>query len=193
MGQLSSKIFSLFRSRKPQGILMVGLDSAGKTSILYKLKDNIELTTVPTIGFNLEECTISNTKLRIWDVGGQEKIRHLWPTYFENTNGLVYVIDINCLEKFDEAIFNFKRITEERNVPVLILLNKKDLVLNDNEGPSLQERENIILDKVREFLTDFTYKIFVICAKPNEVNADEEYLEIVNAFTWLSKEIQKIN
>lgn len=192
MGQLSSKIFSFFRTKKPQGILMVGLDAAGKTTILYRLKDNIELTTVPTIGFNLEECTISNTKLRIWDVGGQERIRHLWPTYFENTNGLVYVIDISMIEKFDDAIFNLKRISEERNVPLLILLNKKDLALKDKNGPTLKERENIIKEKIEGFLKEFNYKIFVISAKTEEENNKEGYLEIVEAFSWLSKEIQKI-
>ncbi|KCZ76902.1 hypothetical protein H311_02095, partial [Anncaliia algerae PRA109] len=127
MGQLTSKIFSIFRTKNPQDILMVGLDSVGKTTILYIIKDNTDLTTVPTIGFNLEECKIENTKFKLWDVGGQERIRHLWPTYLETSNGLVYVVDISNPDKFDDAVLNFKRMVEEKNVPILILLNKCDL------------------------------------------------------------------
>lgn len=63
-------------------LLMLGLDAAGKTTILYKLKLNQDVTTIPTVGFNVETVTYKNVKFNVWDVGGQDKIRPLWRHYF---------------------------------------------------------------------------------------------------------------
>ncbi|PWA57914.1 hypothetical protein CTI12_AA405170 [Artemisia annua] len=68
-------------------ILMVGLDAAGKTTILYKLKLGEIITTIPTIGFNVETVEYKNISFTVWDVGGQDKIRPLWRHYFQNTQG----------------------------------------------------------------------------------------------------------
>lgn len=64
---------------------MVGLDAAGKTTILYKLKLGEIVTTIPTIGFNVETVEYKNISFTVWDVGGQDKIRPLWRHYFQNT------------------------------------------------------------------------------------------------------------
>ena len=66
-------------------ILMVGLDAAGKTTILYKLKLGEVVTTIPTIGFNVETVEYKNISFTVWDVGGQDKIRPLWRHYYQNT------------------------------------------------------------------------------------------------------------
>jgi small GTP-binding protein len=68
---------------------MLGLDAAGKTTILYKLHIGEVLSTVPTIGFNVEKVEYKNVMFTVWDVGGQEKLRPLWRHYFNNTDGLV--------------------------------------------------------------------------------------------------------
>ena len=52
-------------------ILMVGLDAAGKTTILYKLKLGEVVNTIPTIGFNVETVEYKNISFNVWDVGGQ--------------------------------------------------------------------------------------------------------------------------
>jgi len=67
----------------------VGLDAAGKTTILYKLKLGEIVTTIPTIGFNVETVEYKNISFTVWDVGGQDKIRPLWRHYFQNTQGLI--------------------------------------------------------------------------------------------------------
>merc|ERR1712226_1037887 len=64
-------------------ILMVGLDAAGKTTILYKLKLGEVVTTIPTIGFNVETVEYKNLSFTVWDVGGQDKIRPLWRHYYQ--------------------------------------------------------------------------------------------------------------
>lgn len=82
---------------------IVGLDAAGKTTILYKLKLGEIVTTIPTIGFNVETVEYKNICFTVWDVGGQDKIRPLWRHYFQNTQGLIFVVDSNDRERIAEA------------------------------------------------------------------------------------------
>lgn len=84
-------------------LLAVGLDAAGKTTILYKLKLGEIVTTIPTIGFNVETVEYKNISFTVWDVGGQDKIRPLWRHYFQNTQGLIFVVDSNDRERITEA------------------------------------------------------------------------------------------
>uniref|UniRef100_A0A3P8RYP2 ARF GTPase 5 n=1 Tax=Amphiprion percula TaxID=161767 RepID=A0A3P8RYP2_AMPPE len=85
MGLTVSTIFTRLFGKKQMRILMVGLDAAGKTTILYKLKLGEIVTTIPTIGFNVETVEYKNISFTVWDVGGQDKIRPLWRHYFQNT------------------------------------------------------------------------------------------------------------
>lgn len=75
------KSFSKF-NKKELRILMLGLDSAGKTTVLYRLKMGTNLATLPTVGFNVETVKYKNVYLNVWDVGGQDKIRPLWRHYY---------------------------------------------------------------------------------------------------------------
>ena len=84
-------------------MLLLGLDAAGKTTILYKLKLNELVQTIPTIGFNVETVEYKNLRFTIWDVGGQEKIRNLWKHYYTNTNALIFVVDSNDKKRIDIA------------------------------------------------------------------------------------------
>ncbi|XP_069916664.1 ADP-ribosylation factor 2 isoform X4 [Oryctolagus cuniculus] len=85
MGNVFEKLFKSLFGKKEMRILMVGLDAAGKTTILYKLKLGEIVTTIPTIGFNVETVEYKNISFTVWDVGGQDKIRPLWRHYFQNT------------------------------------------------------------------------------------------------------------
>merc|ERR1711865_370646 len=96
MGLLMSKVWDrMINSKKEMRILMVGLDAAGKTTVLYKLKLGEVVTTIPTIGFNVETVEYKNINFTVWDVGGQDKIRKLWRHYYLNTQGLIFVVDSN--------------------------------------------------------------------------------------------------
>ena len=79
--------------------LLMGLDGAGKTCILYRLKLSEVVSTIPTIGFNVENVISGNTKMTIWDVGGQKAIRPLWRHYFLNTTGIIFVVDSQNIER----------------------------------------------------------------------------------------------
>ncbi|TGZ57021.1 ADP-ribosylation factor 2 [Temnothorax longispinosus] len=103
MGLTISSLLTRLFGKKQMRILMVGLDAAGKTTILYKLKLGEIVTTIPTIGFNVETVEYRNICFTVWDVGGQDKIRPLWRHYFQNTQGLIYVVDSNDRERIGEA------------------------------------------------------------------------------------------
>lgn len=108
----------------------VGLDAAGKTTILYKLKLGEIVTTIPTIGFNVETVEYKNICFTVWDVGGQDKIRPLWRHYFQNTQGLIFVVDSNDRERVVEAereLHNMLNEDELRDAVVLVFANKQDL------------------------------------------------------------------
>ncbi|KAF6339782.1 hypothetical protein mRhiFer1_008056 [Rhinolophus ferrumequinum] len=85
MGNIFGNLLKSLIGKKEMRILMVGLDAAGKTTILYKLKLGEIVTTIPTIGFNVETVEYKNISFTVWDVGGQDKIRPLWRHYFQNT------------------------------------------------------------------------------------------------------------
>ena len=109
---------------------MVGLDAAGKTTILYKLKLGEIVTTIPTIGFNVETVQYKNISFTVWDVGGQDKIRPLWRHYFQNTQGLIFVVDSNDRERISEANEELQKMMREeelRDAVLLVFANKQDL------------------------------------------------------------------
>eukprot|EP01134_Creolimax_fragrantissima_P007637 CFRG7637T1 len=130
MGLYISRVFTQLLGSKEMRILMVGLDAAGKTTILYKLKLGEVVTTIPTIGFNVETVEYKNISFTVWDVGGQDKIRPLWRHYFQNTQGLIYVVDSNDRERIEESREELSRMLAEdelRDSVLLVFANKQDL------------------------------------------------------------------
>ena len=129
MGGLFAKIFDNW-GKKERRILMVGLDAAGKTTILYKLKLGEVVTTIPTIGFNVEQVDYKNISFTVWDVGGQDKIRPLWRHYYQNTEGLIFVVDSNDKDRIDAAREELQKMLQEdelKDSVVLVFANKQDL------------------------------------------------------------------
>ncbi|XP_003369737.1 ADP-ribosylation factor 1 [Trichinella spiralis] len=128
MGNLFASLFKGLFGKKEVRILMVGLDAAGKTTILYKLKLGEIVTTIPTIGFNVETVEYKNISFTVWDVGGQDKIRPLWRHYFQNTQGLIFVVDSNDRERVGEARDELIRMLAEdelRDAVLLVFANKQ--------------------------------------------------------------------
>nr|AAA64266.1 ADP-ribosylation factor [Candida albicans] len=130
MGLTISKLFASLLGRREMRILMVGLDAAGKTTILYKLKLGEIVTTIPTIGFNVETVEYKNISFTVWDVGGQDKIRPLWRYYFQNTQGIIFVVDSNDRDRINEAREELQSMLNEdelKDAVLLVLANKQDL------------------------------------------------------------------
>ena len=97
-GALSKFVGKLFGWRSIK-VLVLGLDSAGKTTILYKLKLNLVVDSVPTVGFNVETVDIQKTSFVIWDVGRMTGTRKLWHHYYLGTSAIVFVVDSTDRER----------------------------------------------------------------------------------------------
>merc|ERR1712048_786017 len=111
-------------------ILMLGLDAAGKTTILYKLKLSDTVTTIPTVGFNVENVEYKNISMTVWDVGGQDKIRRLWKHYYQGSNALIFVVDSSDHDRVQDAMEEMTKIIhdeEMRDACLLVFANKQDL------------------------------------------------------------------
>ncbi|XP_008198970.1 ADP-ribosylation factor-like protein 4A [Tribolium castaneum] len=135
MGKNTSLLDALPSGQGTLHVVMLGLDSAGKTTALYRLKFDQYLNTVPTIGFNCEKVKGMMGKAKginflVWDVGGQEKLRPLWKSYTRCTDGIVFVLDSVDVERMEEAKMELMRTVkapENSGVPILVLANKQDL------------------------------------------------------------------
>lgn len=118
-------------------VVVIGLDSAGKTALLYRLKLREFVETIPTKGFNMERIKVPmgnsktvTTSFQVWDVGGQDKLRPLWKSYTRRTDGLVFVVDSAETERLEEAkveLHKISRSAENQGVPLLVLANKQDV------------------------------------------------------------------
>ncbi len=87
MGFILSKIINIFKnSNKLYKMLIIGIQNAGKTSLLYRLAINENVTTTPTIGSNVEEIKFNNLNFQAFDLGGQENMRSLWDAYYSNVD-----------------------------------------------------------------------------------------------------------
>ncbi|KDQ17160.1 hypothetical protein BOTBODRAFT_172237 [Botryobasidium botryosum FD-172 SS1] len=136
MGLTISSIFSSLTSLANWGkesdlrILMLGLDSAGKTTILYRLQIGEVVSTIPTIGFNVETVEYKNIKFQVWDLGGQSSIRPYWRCYYANTRAIIYVIDSSDHARLSTSRSELLTLLSEeelKGVPLLIFSNKQDI------------------------------------------------------------------
>ena len=131
MGFILSKILEFFtKSRNNFKIIILGMQNAGKTTILYRLSLGQLVKTTPTIGSNVEELTYNNVKFQAWDLGGQESTRSVWDVYYMNTDAIVYVIDSMDDEYYEESKIQFHKMLNNpalKNATILIFANKQDL------------------------------------------------------------------
>ena len=109
-------------------VLILGADGVGKTSLLYKLKLDEDVKTLPTIGFNVEDINYKGKIIQMWDIGGGEKIKYLWKYYIAESKCLIYVLNLANKERLDYYIECFNEILDHhknfRNIPFIIFGNK---------------------------------------------------------------------
>jgi len=130
MGALFTKVWDRIVGQQERKIVMVGLDAAGKTTVLYKLRLGEVVMTIPTIGFNVETVQYKNISFNVWDIGGQDKIRKLWRHYYRNTDGLIFVLDSSDRERIRAAAEELHGVLKDEELAgaaLLVLANKQDL------------------------------------------------------------------
>ncbi|KAE8615087.1 hypothetical protein XENTR_v10008403 [Xenopus tropicalis] len=151
MGGFFSSIFSSLFGTREMRILILGLDGAGKTTILYRLQVGEVVTTIPTIGFNVETVTYKNLKFQVWDLGGQTSIRPYWRCYYSNTDAVIYVVDSCDRDRIGISKSELVAMLEEEELKKAILVvfaNKQDMeqamtpteVANSLGLPALKDR-----------------------------------------------------
>jgi len=160
-------LFSYFRNligSKEMRILILGLDGAGKTTILYRLQAGEVVTTIPTIGFNVETVVYKNLKFQVWDLGGQTSIRPYWRCYYTNTDAIIYVVDSADRDRVGISKQELVSMLEEeelKDAVLVVLANKQDI-----EGAmSVTEVHSALgLDKLK----NRTFQIFKASATKGE-------------------------
>ncbi|KRT85424.1 ADP ribosylation factor, partial [Oryctes borbonicus] len=111
-------------------ILMLGLDNAGKTTILKKFNGEDINTISPTLGFNIKTLEHRGFKLNMWDVGGQKSLRSYWRNYFECTDGLIWVVDSADKRRLEDCRAELHVLLQEERLAgatLLVFANKRDL------------------------------------------------------------------
>nr|XP_027230788.1 ADP-ribosylation factor-like [Penaeus vannamei] len=177
MGALLTRLLSLIQSSRSCRILMVGLDAAGKTTILYKLKLGEVVSTIPTIGFNVETVEYKNISFTVWDVGGNSKIRRaMWKHCYQHSDAVIYVVDSSNAKRLKEAKEELDAILECEEVvrlPLLVVANKQDI----SKALSVQQlSEGLDLRRL-----DRPWHVQPTCAITSE--------GVYEALDWLAREL----
>ncbi|KAG7121296.1 ADP-ribosylation factor-like protein 2 like [Verticillium longisporum] len=123
---------------KEMRILMLGLDNAGKTTIVKKIMGEDVNTVSPTLGFIIKTIDYDGYKLNIWDVGGQKTLRSYWRNYFEKTDALIWVVDATDRLRIEDCREELHGLLQEERLSgasLLVFANKTDV------GRCMDERE----------------------------------------------------
>lgn len=161
---------------KPYKILIMGLDNSGKTSILISLSKDSNILSYcsikPTIGINVNTIDTEGLMMSVWDFGGQEKFRNEYlqnfKNYFEGTNKIIFVIDVQDIKRYTLALDYFEKIlnllkNSENHVELSIFLHKYDPNLDFKE--EFKEIDSIVesrlINKLVEIIpSEFDYNLF---------------------------------
>uniref|UniRef100_A0A4W5K0U6 ADP-ribosylation factor-like 5A n=2 Tax=Salmoninae TaxID=504568 RepID=A0A4W5K0U6_9TELE len=123
-------LFGQSFDKREHKVIIVGLDNAGKTTILYQFSMNEVVHTSPTIGSNVEEIVVNNTHFLMWDIGGQESLRSSWNTYYTNTEFVIIVVDSTDRERISvtkEELYRMLAHEDLKKAGLLIFANKQDV------------------------------------------------------------------
>lgn len=131
-------IYQQFTQKPEFYVLIIGLDNAGKTTLLEKIKalfvDTYESAPpeniAPTVGLNIGRMELGGAKIIFWDLGGQSGLRTIWERYYSETNAIIYVVDAADHERISEARDSFEAVMQNEQLsglPVLVCANKQDL------------------------------------------------------------------
>jgi len=178
MGVTFSNTFKKLFGKKEMNLIMIGFPNAGKTTTLFRLKLGQVNSSVPTIGFTVETVEFKKVRFTVWDISNQEKIRLLWRHYYQDTHGIIFVVDSSdrdTIEKAKEELKGLLREEDLKSAPLLVFANKQDLgVMSVAEITAKLELSEI---KGREWYIQGT------CALTGE--------GLFDGLDWISKTVSK--
>jgi len=144
-----SILSALGLTSKTGSILLLGLDNSGKTTLLHRLRTGSVLAHAPTERPYVESFQCEGVKFSGWDLGGHEAVRHIWEDYLCEASAVVFLIDINDNERFEEARDELDALISEgaiSGVPLAILLNKCDMISQWKTLKEMEEKVAIEID-----------------------------------------------
>ena len=163
---------------KKANLLFLGLDNAGKTTLLHMLKNDRMTQTAPTIHPHSEELKMGNIRFNTFDLGGHETARKIWKDYFPAVDGILFLVDSADLKRFQEAkeeLDSVLKTPELENIPIAILGNKID-----KNGAASEEEIREALDINGLFSKDTRPMELFMCSVTKKIGYS-------NALEWLSK------
>jgi len=175
--EVLDSIFKDLFGKKEMRMLIVGLNAAGKTTILYKLKLSEIVNAIPAI--KGESVKYKNISFIVWDIGGKDKMRPLCREYFKNTKGLIFVVDSNDRRRAPEARDELNRMLHEddlRDAVLLVFANKQDI---PNAMNAAELTDKLGLHNIR----NRSWYIQPACANTGD--------GLYEGLVWLSKELEK--
>lgn len=147
---LLSQLRALKKKESEARLLVLGLDNAGKTTILKAMSEEEINNIMPTQGFNIKSLQKDNFKLNVWDIGGQREIRTYWSNYYENTDAVVFVVDSSDEQRLEECKKELDELMNEEKllkIPVLIFANKQDIATALDADEVM---ENLKLEEIKD-------------------------------------------
>lgn len=177
MGNLFSNLFASLWGGRERRVLVLGLDNAGKTTILYYLQAGEVVQTIPTMGFNMETLTAKGVKLQVWDLGGQTSIRPYWRCYYQGADAIIYVVDSADRDRIGvskEELLAMLAEEELKTAVLLVLANKQDL-------PGALSEAEVSVALGLAALRDRQWAIFKTSATKGQ--------GILEGFTWLADQL----
>lgn len=184
---------------------LLGLDASGKTTLMYRLKQNEIISTLPTYGYNVETIQHNNVNFTLWEVGGNDKVRSLWKYEFHKTHAIIYVVDavfdqrrlfpahdskkrpsMQVHECVQDELYEMLREPNLKQCILLILLNKQDLpkAMDPNAFDDAFQIHRGISDPESPFYQR------IVHIQPCSVITGAGLTE---GFDWLSKELLRIH
>lgn len=189
IGRFINKLFS-----KPSSVLFLGIDNAGKTTLVNKLKNNTNHVFLPTKHATKDVIQIGNLKASIFDIGGHRAARMVWKDYFYDVDGIVFLVDSADTARFQEVADAWASVRQlESKAPILVLVNKIDLLGEDtNSAPNnpqlrgMLDGAGIIPSRSGQLIELFYLSIV-------RESVYDEHSVLSKAFAWLAKSIETRN
>ncbi|XP_047107041.1 ADP-ribosylation factor-like protein 13B isoform X1 [Schistocerca piceifrons] len=170
----SNKVGPSSESHKKIVLILVGLDNAGKTTVVKRLTGEPVKTVLPTVGFSSASLKYKGYNVKIYDLGGGRQIRGIWPKYFMDAHGVIFVVDASDIARLEECKLAFEGLLSHEKLtgkPVLLLANKQDCigaldeldiverlnvesVVNDQRCPTLVETCSAAMERSSKQKTD---------------------------------------
>lgn len=141
LDSLWSRVLSLFLFQKELSIAIIGLQNSGKTTLTHMLGGRpFEQDTVPTLGIQISQFSLENSLIKVYDLAGQTRFQALWERCFSKVDLIIYMIDLSDTTTLDESFEKLSKVmhmTNDDRIPLLVVGNKTDLVLEPKEKPAI--------------------------------------------------------